>query len=442
MIRGPVSMEVRTPPGSERWGTVRRCLLLAVGSRVLVWEASAIAARTFGLAQQPDAYNPSSLQPAGRSFGALLTFPVIRWDGDWYLAIARHGYALAAGPSPPPRTNFLPLYPLLVGALGRTGLPLAAVAAIVSIGCLVVALVALARLCELELAPGHPWAQADTTRLTLLMLVLSPVSFVFSAAYAESLYLALSVAVFLFARRGQWTRTGLAAGLASATRGPGLLLLLPGLLLYLYGPRADRAPDRATSGLSPRYRVRRDIAWLGLAPVGLVGYGAYLGLSGASPVAFVRTQRVYWHHRLAWPWTTLWDAARAAWTDAHGILTGSGHPTLFGTFPGASIATGWENLLPFLALLIAVPALIAVWRRLPAAYGAFVTAALGVNLVTPVTGWPLQSLPRYLSVLFPLFIAVGAWLATHPRARAPLLVLSAVVLAVLSAEFATWHYVA
>jgi hypothetical protein len=437
-----VSIDARTRLGSERWATVRRCLLLAVGSRVLVWEASAIAARIFGLAQQPDAYNPSSLQPAGRSFGALLTFPVIRWDGDWYLAIARHGYALAGGPSPPPRANFLPLYPLLVGALGRVGMPLSAAGAIISIGWLVIALLALASLCELELAEGHPWARTGTVRLTLLVLVLSPVSFVFSAAYAESLYLAMSVATFLFARRGQWARTGVAAGLASATRGPGVLLLLPALLLYLYGPRADRAPERGPSGMRPRYRVRRDIAWLGLAPAGLVAYGAYLGLSGASPLAFLRTQRVYWHHVLAWPWTTVWDAARAAWADAHGILTGSHHSTMFGTFPGASIATGWENLLPFLALLLAVPALIAVWRRLPVAYGAFVTAAIGLNLVTPVTGWPLQSLPRYLSVLFPLFMAAGAWLAVHPRARAPVLVLSAVALAVLSAEFATWHYVA
>jgi hypothetical protein len=138
----------------------------------------------------------------------------------------------------------------------------------------------------------------------------------------------------------------------------------------------------------------------------------------------------------------VWDGARAAWSDVHGMLAGSAHPTLFGTYPGASIDTGWENLLPFLALVIAVPALVWAWRRLPVAYGAFVTAAVGLNLVTPVVGWPLQSMPRYLSVLFPLSMAAGAWLARHPRVRAPVLVLSAVALSLLSAEFATWHYVA
>ena len=129
----------------ERWRVLRLSLLVVLGTRVLVWESSMIAARVFGLAAQPSAYNPTDLQPAGRSLGALLTFPVIRWDGDWYLAIAGHGYALS-GAALAPRTNFFPLYPLLVGALGRIGVPLVVGAVLISIGCLVVALYALARL--------------------------------------------------------------------------------------------------------------------------------------------------------------------------------------------------------------------------------------------------------------------------------------------------------
>jgi len=220
-----------------------------------------------------------------------------------------------------------------------------------------------------------------------------------------------------------------------------VLLVVPALILYLYGPRTDRAPDRDDAGRRPRYRVRPDLAWLALAPAGLLAYAAYLGFSGAGAFAFVRTQRLYWRHVLRPPWTTVWDGASAAWSDARGILTGSSHATLFGTHVGASVSTGWENLLPFVALGLALPAVIAVWRRLPIAYGAFVSVAIMLNLLTPVAGWPLQSMPRYLSVLFPLFMWAGAWLAAHERARVPLLALSAVALALLSAEFATWHYV-
>jgi hypothetical protein len=421
---------------------LRWSLVVVLGTRVLVWETSMIVARLFGLAQQPNAYNPVDLQPAGRSLGALLTFPVIRWDGDWYLAIAGHGYALSSGLSPPPRANFFPLYPLIVGGLGRLGIPLVLGAVIVSIGCMVLALYALMRLVELELGAGHPWAHPDTARLAVLALALSPVAFFFSSAYAESLFLALSIGVFLCARRGRWALTGALAGLASATRSPGVLLLLPTLIIYFYGPREDRRPDRPATGWRPRYRPRPELAWLALAPAGLLAYIAYLGLAGVDPLAFVRTQQLIWQHSFAFPWTTVWDGARAAWTQLHGIADGRIHATLFGTYYGASVDTGWNHLLPFTALLIAVPAGVGVCRRLPAAYGLYVTAAVLLNLVSPVSYEPLQSLPRYLTVLFPLFIWLGAWLAGHPRPRLPTLVLSGAALALLSAEFATWHYVA
>jgi mannosyltransferase PIG-V len=420
----------------------RLSLLTVLGSRLLVWESGMIAARIFGLARLPSGYDPVDLQPAGRSLGALLTFPVIRWDGDWYLAIARHGYALSGGAHLPPRANFLPLYPLLVGALHLLAVPLVVGAVLVSLVSLAVALYWLAQLVEMEIAAGCLAAHPDAARLAVIALAISPVSFFFSAAYAESLYLALSVGAFLMARRGRWAAAGWAAGLASATRGPGLLLALGLVVLYLYGPRADRPPDRPGSSWWPRYRVRADAGWLLLAPAGLLAYIGYLAVSGADALAFVNTQRVYWGHMFAAPWTTVWHGAQFAVREVHGLLDGRIHATLFGTFPGASVDTGWANVLPFAALLLAVPAAVGVWRRLPRAYGVFVVVSLLANLISPVRFEPLQGLPRYLTVLFPLFIWLGAWLASHPRLRTPVFVASGIALALLSAEFATWHFVA
>ena len=53
-----------------------------------------------------------------------------------------------------------------------------------------------------------------------------------------------------------------------------------------------------------------------------------------------------------------------------------------------------------------------------------------------------MSLPRFLVVLFPLSIWLAAWLAEHPRAQRPALVVSRLLLAFFVAEFATWHWVA
>ena len=74
-------------------------------------------------------------------------------------------------------------------------------------------------------------------------------------------------------------------------------------------------------------------------------------------------------------------------------------------------------LLAFLGA--AVPMVVGVWRTLPRAYGVYVLAALALPLSYPVASQPLMSLPRFLVVLFPLSIWLGAWLAAHPRARVP-----------------------
>ena len=87
------------------------------------------------------------------------------------------------------------------------------------------------------------------------MTALAPMAFYFSAVYSESLYLALSVGLFWCARQGRWAWVGVLGVLAAATRSTGIVLALPALMLYLYGPREDRAPDfdrsRATSAERP-----------------------------------------------------------------------------------------------------------------------------------------------------------------------------------------------
>ncbi len=425
----------------EQRRAVRVSFLAVLWTRLLVWEASIVGIRLFGVARSP-AFDPIDLRRTGDSLGTLLTSPVLRWDGMWYLTIARHGYAVSSGLSPPPRANFFPLYPLLVAGLEHVGVPLVLGAVLVSVCCMWIALYALVRLMDAEFASGHRWASPAAARLAVIALSVSPVAFFLSSAYAESLDLAISVGAFFYARQGRWARAGLLAALASAARGPGAILILPLLTLYLYGPRADRPPDREKPGWYPRYKLRPDVAWLALAPAGLLAFMLYLALAGASPLAFVQTQHDYWGHVTRLPWTTLWDAARFGWRDLGAILGGTTHATLFGLNPTDAVGTRWQNLLPLAILAIALPAVVGVWRRLPAAYGLYVTAAILVNLASPTTiDQPLRGLSRYLTVLFPLFMWLGAWLTARPRIRILAFVLSAAWLALLSAEFATWHYV-
>ncbi|HUB36110.1 MAG TPA: hypothetical protein VL972_04740, partial [Solirubrobacteraceae bacterium] len=298
-----------------------------------------------------------------------------------------------------------------------------------------------------------------------------PMAFYFSAVYSESLYLALSVGVFLFARRGRWMWVGVLGALAAATRSTGVLLLAPAAMLYLYGPREDRSPDFprlrvgggsaagvATTGsaggwtvgarardlglaLRRRYRLRRDALWLGLMPVGLLAYMAYLGLAGGSALAPFHSQQT-WGRHFAGPYGGIWDGMKAAFAGARQLLSGQRTHVYYPLAGGSPFITAGHNLMLLAFLIVAVPLLVAVVRMLPLAYAAYAIAALALPLSYPVAPQPLMSLARFLVVLFPLSMVVAAWLAARPRARAPALCCSAVALMFFAAEFATWHWVA
>src|SRR5207244_4101387 len=149
----------------------------------------------------------------------------------------------------------------------------------------------------------------------VLLLAFAPVAFFFSAPYTESLFLVLSVGAFLAARTGRWALAGLAAGAASGTRSTGALLLLPLLILYLYGPRADRESPPARPGwrtLIPRHPVRPDILWLALAPVGIVAFSLYLRESTGDALAWAHFQPLFGRRAIEWPTEPVARAAEVA----------------------------------------------------------------------------------------------------------------------------------
>jgi hypothetical protein len=307
-------------------------------------------------------------------------------------------------------------------------------------------------------------------RLAVMVMAFSPMAFYLSAVYSESLYLALSVGLFWCAREGRWAAVGALGALAAATRSAGVVLVLPALILYLYGPREDRPADfgedpraHAASpgsdplagarllegsrgrafvrGLRPRYRLRCDVLWLALVPVGLALYMAYLAVSGGDALLPFHAQDV-WGRHFAGPYMGVWDGVTAAFDGARQLLSFQSHHVYFPNATGSPMVNAGHNLMLIAFLIAAVPAIVGVLRTLPLAYGAYVIAALALPLSYPVSSQPLMSLPRFLLVLFPLGMWLAAWLAGRPRAQIPVLGASAVLLALFAAQFATWHWVA
>jgi hypothetical protein len=132
----------------------------------------------------------------------------------------------------------------------------------------------------------------------------------------------------------------------------------------------------------------------------------------------------------------------AATQGARQLLSGSRSPVFFGAAGGDPFVVARHNveLLAWLALVAG--AVVGVLRRLPAAYGAYVVAALALPLSYPVGPQPLMSLPRFVAVLFPLAIWLALWMTGRAWRERLVLGTFAAALAAYSAIFATWHWVA
>jgi hypothetical protein len=393
---------------------------------VLVWASGILAGLAFSQSREAArAVNPRGLTSGLGPVWEVLAGPAARWDAAYYLTIATRGYG-NLNSTANPRLAFFPLYPLLVKALGVL-MPVIVAGVLISITALAFALYGVHRLSMLESARGAAPAVRgrawDTARLAVLLIAFSPMAVFFSADYTESLFMALAVGAFLCARNGRWMWAATAGLLASATRSPGVLLLLPTLLLYLYGPREDSVPDRdpgdtLASRLMPRYKVRPDILWLALIPVGMLAFFAGLALVGGHALSPLTTQHTAWDRQGADPFVVVWRAIKQT------IVLHRGNEVIQLSF-----------------LLAAAIATIGVLRRLPLAYGLWMIAALIPPLADPENEL-LLSTSRFVAVLFPIAMWLALWLADHPRLRTPTLVVFAVSLVYVTGKFALWHFVA
>ena len=439
--RGGVRAAVRAAGASEALRSAWRVL---VWSRLAIFLVAVYAALVVGTGGVPERNAerfdaPELTHPLG-GFGDTLLSPLARWDAVWYLGIADSGYGTADSP----RVAFFPLYPLLVRAGaqlagGSRGALLVASYA-VSLAALLAALYLLHRLVALEL--GRRLAGP-----TLLLLCAFPASLFLGAPYSESLFLLVSVGALYAARTGAWAWAGLAAAAASGTRSAGVLLVVPLAILYLYGPREDRPEQRThqarsswLASLRPVHAIRADGAWLALAPAGLLAYVAYLGVAHGEPLAFSSVQE-FWSRDFAGPLGGAWEGLVAAWAGARQLVSGSRETVYFTAAAGDPFRVAAHNLVLFGFLLFALAAAVGVLRRLPFAYGAYVVCALSLPLSFPVGPQPLMSLPRFLVVLFPIFM----WLALvceERRMTARAAAASSVVLGLFVTQFAGWYWVA
>ena len=396
-------------------------------SRLVVWAGGLLGLAVIGRSGRWRDFDPGGVTAPFGGAADWLVGPAARGDAVWYLAIANDGYRESG------RAAFFPLYPLLVAVLGPlAGSPVVAGVAL-SLAALLVALTILHRLAVLEIG-------ADAAGTAVVLLAVFPAAYCFSAVYSESLFLALSVGAIYAARVDRWAWAGVLGMLAAGSRSAGVVLVVPLALLYLYGPRGPAATRPAPRSWRPRFPVRANALWIGLVPLGLGAFVGYLALAGADPGAPF-TAQAEWMRASAGPFVGVWEGAVAAFDGARQLLSGSRAPVYFGIAAGDPFVIAAQNLILFAFLVLGLVGTVGVLRRLPVAYGGYMVAAIALPLSYPVAPQPLMSFPRFLAVLFPLHL----WLALVVRRRAwrrPVIAGSAAMLAIASAQFAAWEWVA
>ena len=124
------------------------------------------------------------------------------------------------------------------------------------------------------------------------------------------------------------------------------------------------------------------------------------------------------------------------------LASGSRTPVYFEVAAGDPFRIAAINVMLFASLVFAVVACVGVFRRLPRAYGAWVArlAAAAAHL-SRSRPQPLMSLPRFVAVLFPLFMWLAIVVRRAPQHRSAWSPRFAVGLGLFTAQYASWHWI-
>jgi hypothetical protein len=336
------------------------------------------------------------------------------WDAMAYITVATKGYANT------PQVAFFPLWPLLVhfgGLLLGGQIPLSFYLA----GLILTNIFFFFALVLLYCLLSEDF-EASLAKRALFYLAFYPYAIFFFAGYTESLFVLLSVAIFLLLRRGKaldWWFAGGIGFLAALTRSTGLLLSIPFFVMYIrhFWVPAERDQHSWLQKLNA-------LAPIVLFPMGILAYMIYLGYTKGNPFIVQYEETTNWGRHFSWLWITY----------SH-ILT-----SLF-TYPRFSMIFV-KNLLDFTFTTLPIVVLAWGWKRLPLHYSLFALAVIVFSLSFPL--WkttPFASQPRYMMAVFPLIVII-ALMGKHPRFDQFFMSLGPPMLAVTTILFVSHYWVA
>lgn len=293
-------------------------------------------------------------------------FPRLVWiwanlDGNHYLSIARDGYYSF-------ESGFFPLYPLIIRQVtNTTGFPYLFSALMITHFSLIMFLFILYKLLLLDF-------EKRFISQILLWTVVFPSSFYLLAVYNDSMFLFLTVFCFYMARKQHWRLSGIAGGLASLVRFPGLALF-PALLVEWWQGQ----------------RKIKDLIFIFLAPLSTLTYFLYLHIWEGNWTLFTTSMSVWRQDRFIFPFQTVYRYLK-----------------IFATVSPTSL-TYLVAASELVAVVFAVAILAKGLRLTRLSYWIYAL----FYLLIPMSGGTFQGMPRYLIHSFPIILIFSRLMAKN-----------------------------
>lgn len=283
-----------------------------------------------------------------------------KWDSQWYMSIVRNGYSY--NPGEESNVAFFPLYPMLIRFFSSIFGNPKLMGFVISNIVLLLAAIYLYKLIILD------FEDPKIASKTVFYMLIFPLSFFFSIFYTEGLFLFLAISSFYYGRKKQWLTASVLGFFLSLTRSLGVLIFIPLLIEYL-------GINFKTFKINLK-AIKKDILYLLLIPAGLFSYIYYLHIKFNDAFAFSHTQAA-WNRKFTSIFTTISNTGY--FSSFYKII-----------FLGSII---------FALILI----LYLIYSRSRFSYIIYSSLLLFCYLSTGL----LESIPRYISVLFPIYLGMS-----------------------------------
>ena len=357
-------------------------------------------------------FPPESTQRWRIYSNELLDLPA-RWDTGWYLGIATEGYKYDATlrPDYPQNIAFFPAFPMsmryLSVVLGRQPLWTGVGISLVSF---FIALTYFLRLARSLLK------DEDQAVTAVMLLAAYPFAVFFSAAYTEGLFLLTLIGAVYHFHQNQLGRAVFWGFLCGLTRPNGALLSIV-LAIMAVSPMWHAVKSRP---ILPPPQGWRSIAIRVLA-AGAPGYGMLV----FSAFIYRLTGHPFMWTMQNVAWGRVYRGLDSIVSDRFALIASNG------VYSYASTQT--IDLFYSLAVLLALAAVWPVYRR----FGLALAILIPITVLPPMAAGGMLSMGRVTSILFPVFLWMGAAVPVHHRTA--WIVLFAMLQGFVAVMFFTWR---